>query len=332
VTPGDRRIASFALRIGVGVAVGALLLWLAFARTDLAELASVLSNLSYGWIAAAVAFYYLALALRTFRWWMILRPSVDLALPQVGQALITGYAVNVLLPARLGELFRADFCRRQYGVSRTKVLGTIMVERFTDGVVVLVALGVGVLAAGLDADSTGTFASVALVGLAIFASFGAALFLLGSDLGARLTRRVPAIAARFDALSESLALLRSRRMLGVLAASVVIWLADGAALWAVLASCGVELDVLSMCLVIGIVSLSTLLPSPPGFLGTMQFAFALAVSTLGYSWSQGLAAASVNQAFLLGSMVVIGLLVLLAAYSKRVYRDVTTGADGGTRP
>ena len=74
-------------------------------------------------------------------------------------------------------------------------------------------------------------------------------------------------------------------------------------------------------LVIGVVSLSTLLPSPPGFLGTMQFAFAIAVSTFGYSWSQGIAAATVNQVFLLGSMVAIGLALLLAAYSSRVYRD-----------
>ena len=74
-------------------------------------------------------------------------------------------------------------------------------------------------------------------------------------------------------------------------------------------------------LVIGVVSLSTLLPSPPGFLGTMQFAFAIAVSTFGYSWSQGIAAATVSQVFLLGSMVAVGLALLLAAYSSRVYRD-----------
>ena len=36
---------------------------------------------------------------------------------------------------------------------------------------------------------------------------------------------------------------------------------------------------------------------------------------------QGIAAATVSQVFLLGSMVAVGLALLLAAYSSRVYRD-----------
>ena len=85
-------------------------------------------------------------------------------------------------------------------------------------------------------------------------------------------------------------------------------------------------------LVIGVVSLSTLLPSPPGFLGTLQFAFAIAVSTFGYSWSQGIAAATVTQVFLLGSLVAIGLALLLAAYSSRVYRDAKLLRPSSGRP
>jgi hypothetical protein len=47
-------------------------------------------------------------------------------------------------------------------------------------------------------------------------------------------------------------------------------------------------------LVVGVVSLSTLLPSPPGFLGTLQFAFAITVSMFRYFWSQGITAATVT--------------------------------------
>lgn len=317
----NRKGTAFVLRIALGVAVGVLLLWLALRHVTWREISEVIAGLSYPWIAAAVALYYLALAIRAFRWWLILRPIVGLGLPQVSVALLTGYAVNALLPARLGELFRADFCRRQYGVSRTKVFGTIMIERFTDGVVVLVALAIGVVAIGTDSARAPLVTSVISAGLIVFASLGAALYVLESGVAERLTRRIPAISSRFAALSESLATVRSLRMIGILAVSAVVWLLDGAAIWAVLAACGVRIDILGMCLVIGVVSLSTLLPSPPGFLGTMQFAFAIAVSTFGYSWSQGIAAATVNQLFLLGSMVAIGLALLLGAYSSRVYRD-----------
>ena len=95
----------FALRIMFGVAIGVLLLWLASERVTWTEVAEVLARASYTWIAAALVPYYLALAVRAFRWWLVLRPIVGLSLPQVSVALLVGYAVNVLLPVRLGELF-----------------------------------------------------------------------------------------------------------------------------------------------------------------------------------------------------------------------------------
>jgi uncharacterized protein (TIRG00374 family) len=315
-----------------GVAIGVLLLWLASERVTWTEVAEVLARASYTWIAAALVPYYLALAVRAFRWWLVLRPIVGLSLPQASVALLVGYAVNVLLPVRLGELFRADFCRRQYGVPRTKVLGSIMIERFTDGVTVLVALAIGIAAIGTDSEFAPLVASLISAGSVVFAALGVALYILGSGVAERLTRRIPAVSTRFFALAESLATVRSQRMISVLAASFVVWLFDGAAMWGVLVACGVRLDVLAMCLAVGVVSLSTLLPSPPGFLGTMQFAFAIAASTFGYSWSQGIAAATINQVFLLGSMVVIGLALLLIAYSTRVYRDAKVLRPSSGRP
>ena len=54
----------------------------------------------------------------------------------------------------------------------------------------------------------------------------------------------------------------------------------------------------------------TILPSPPGFVGTMQFAYVIAVQAFGYSSSQGIVAATANQIFLIGSMVAVGLVLL----------------------
>ena len=162
-----------------------------------------------------------------------------------------------------------------------------MIERFTDGVTVLVAPAIGIAAIGTDSEFAPLVASLISAGSVVFAALGVALYILGSGVAERLTRRIPAVSTRFFALAESLATVPSQRMISVLAASFVVWLFDGAAMWGILVACGVRLDVLAMCLAVGVVSLSTLLPSPPGFLGTMQFAFAIAASTFGYSWSQG---------------------------------------------
>jgi uncharacterized protein (TIRG00374 family) len=309
------------LQFGAGIAVGAFFLWLTFRGVDISEVSRIFSAISREWIVTAVITYFAALFLRIIRWWLVLRQATNLRIRQVATALLTGYAVNALLPARLGELFRADFCRRQYGASRTVVLGTIMLERFTDGIIVLCALALGIATVRTDSASLSILQLLLASGVVVFGALGITLALLGSGRVAGfvsgLLARYPFLAARFRTLSESMRLVKSRRMVGIILMSILIWLADGAAQWCILHACGVSLDIFGMCLVIGVVSLSTLLPSPPGFLGTMQFAFVLSVTTLGFSAPQGLAAALANQIFLLGSMVAVGLTLLLVTYSRR---------------
>src|SRR5689334_7383814 len=132
-----RRTASLALQLFVGVVVGCVLLWLALRNVDLSQVWRILTLIDRRWIAGAIFVYWIALSLRILRWWIILRAVAAIHLAQVAVALLCGYAINAILPARLGELFRAHFCGRRYRISRTVVFGTIMIERFSDGVIVL---------------------------------------------------------------------------------------------------------------------------------------------------------------------------------------------------
>ena len=138
-----RTVASITLRMTVGLAVGALLLFLTLRNVNIDDVRETLRQIDGRWVIVAIASYAIALFVRTIRWWLILRSAANIKLGQVGLALLQGYAVNALLPARLGEIFRADYCGRRYQISRSTVFGTIMIERFTDAVVMLCALLVG---------------------------------------------------------------------------------------------------------------------------------------------------------------------------------------------
>ena len=48
-----------------------------------------------------------------------------------------GYLANNVLPARLGELVRSHALGEGEGISRTTVLGTVVVERIVDTVIVV---------------------------------------------------------------------------------------------------------------------------------------------------------------------------------------------------
>ena len=55
-------------------------------------------------------------------------------------AIMIGYGVNLVVP-RLGELYRSFFGGRWEGLSRTSMLGTVIVERVID----IIVLGISVL-------------------------------------------------------------------------------------------------------------------------------------------------------------------------------------------
>ncbi len=74
-----------------------------------------------------------------------------------------GYLANNVLPARLGELVRSHYLGDREGMSRATTLGTIVVERVVD-TVVLVAIA---SAAILVLHVRGIVASAVLVGLGL---------------------------------------------------------------------------------------------------------------------------------------------------------------------
>ena len=55
---------------------------------------------------------------------------------------LVGYASNNVLPVRLGELVRAYFLNIREGVSKTTALATILIERVSDGMALLLLVGV----------------------------------------------------------------------------------------------------------------------------------------------------------------------------------------------
>src|ERR1051325_3858984 len=160
----------------VGLALGGLFLYLALRNIGRQDLEAVLQRFNRSWLSAGVAVYMASIALRCLRWGILLRTSGAVKWRHVVEALLAGYAANYLLPARIGELFRADYAMRLFRISRFTALGTIFVERVCDGIILVCALWIclGILSfAGADpivypswAIAAGTTAS-AVFGLAL---------------------------------------------------------------------------------------------------------------------------------------------------------------------
>lgn len=72
------------------------------------------------------------LGLQSLRWWIVMRPVLALRYHQAFKAMTVGFFFNTLLPARGGDLLRVQYLGKSTGVSRAKLLGTEIVDFWSD--------------------------------------------------------------------------------------------------------------------------------------------------------------------------------------------------------
>jgi uncharacterized membrane protein YbhN (UPF0104 family) len=72
------------------------------------------------------------MALQALRWCVVMKPLLNLSYGQAYRAMMVGFTFNVLLPARGGDLLRVQYLGKRTGISRAKLLGTEIVDFWSD--------------------------------------------------------------------------------------------------------------------------------------------------------------------------------------------------------
>ena len=118
------------------------------------------------------------LALQSLRWWTVMRPLLSLSYGQAYRAMLVGFFFNVLLPARGGDLLRVQYLGKRTGISRAKLLGTEIVDFWSDKWGWVAAFPVICL---LGTPPAWLFRALTLMG-ALVIGVGVLLALMGSGL------------------------------------------------------------------------------------------------------------------------------------------------------
>ncbi len=298
------------IQVLVGLGCAALFLVVALHGVPLEHVAMTLTRASLCWLLAAIFAYGVNLALRAWRWQMILRPVAAVSYPAIARILLVGYGLNTIMPLRLGELFRAEYLKRTFGLARVPALVSIVVERLLDGRVVVVCLGAGVLLAAPNQKLADLLLGALATGGAVFGMISAVALGLGKVRLAGLLARFPCLAKHLAAASRGFPILRTWRTVPIVLLTLVIYLPEGLTLWCLVRSVGLSLGPANTAVLVGAASLSTLLPSGPAFLGTLQFAYVLAIEFAGASGAIGVAAATLAQFCVLVPVSAIAMAIL----------------------
>lgn len=311
--PPLRQIAQAAL----GLVIGGIGAWLTLRHAVPADAVAAMKNADGRWLAAAALLHAAGLALRVLRWRCLLAHLVRLPYGAFARVLMIGHGINLLLPARLGELYRVESFKRRYGVARAWSMSSIMIERMLDIVTVVVCLSAGLALASRPPDQL--LVALSSLGGALFCLLCANLVVLAWLARQPWVRRWRYARRHLAMIGPAVQVMERSAFAVAGGATLAIHALETGALVAVLLGLGVEVTPALALVVVGAASLSTFLPSAPGFVGTYQFAFLVALTQFGLDGALGVAAATLVQLVLFGP-VVVGALAMLALGARLYWR------------
>jgi uncharacterized protein (TIRG00374 family) len=223
-----------------------------------------------------------------------------------------GYLANNVLPARLGELVRSALLGTREGLSRTTVLGTVVVERIVDAaiVVAVAAAAVVILSVG-GIVSTAVLLGAAFVGLLVI-GLAAGLFfhrLPGADRIARFVARWPVIPNLATRLRDGLAVAgRPSTVALAIGYSLIAWTMSALTFLFGGLAVGLELSFVEAALLTSGVALATIVPSGPGYVGTFELTAVAIATTLGADPDRAFAMALLVHAVILAGTSIGGVI------------------------
>lgn len=131
---------SNAIKVGISVLIGSAFLALALRSVDLSEVGSLWGQIRLGWLFYFVPAVFLSFWLRMERWKLLTEhDQIRSSRKVLFAGVMNGYAVNYAVP-RLGEITRCYYVARKEDKPVAAVIGTVVLERIIDLVVLLLLM------------------------------------------------------------------------------------------------------------------------------------------------------------------------------------------------
>lgn len=282
-------------RYGLSLITLAVVVYVLAFHVEYDEFAQAFANVAWGFVLLAIMANFASIMLKVASWKLIFDYSFDGVRGRwrnLTSALMIGFLVNLIIPARLGELARAFVISRRQAiigkpVSRAAVFGTIVLERVFDGVAMALIVIYGIV----RMDLPGWAETGAIILLAISGFFAVVMVVLeikreqlqeGAEQATarlsdhhswwkRLFIRLFSVIARF---SEGQKVLRSpRRIAAIFITTSASWISQLIAVYLSLFAFHLgQIGILGALLLLILINVAGAMPATPGNVGVFQLA------------------------------------------------------------
>lgn len=293
---------------------------------------------------AIILAYISTLYLRGIRWKALLLDDNKYSAYNLGSVFTVGSMLNIFLPARAGDVYRAYYLGKTKDESKMKLFGSIILERTLDGICVFLILLTAVI---LYSKQAWMFNLAYMIGALFIGSFVVFYFIfkfnkvdfICSKLMELCSKMPDFIACPSKIIIEKVNVHTNSFIGGfevlnsikyttqAFLMSGVIWFIECYVAFLIINSFHLSLGFSAALFVISLISFSTMIPSTSVFLGPYQVAYILALGIYGIDKSTTLAISTVHQGILMLILSLIGGYYLLkfnlSIKKDEIFKDET---------
>jgi uncharacterized protein (TIRG00374 family) len=266
---------------------------------------------------AALIVFYFSFVVRSYRWHVLLRNAgEDKSWRSLIGIIVTSFFVNCVVPAKMGDVYRAYLLRVKQRVSGAKALGTVIAERLVD-LCVLMGLLLVSGAIAFYRKAPGALIPYVIAGTALCVAGVAVILTMRAGRGQRVLRLLPeAVFHRYE--NFRIGTVHSLgRFPTLIVLTGTVWGLESARLAFVVFSLGYgNLLTPSQFLLIALVAaLLTTVPFLPGGLGLVEAGMVgVIIAVGGLDKGAAISIALLDRSISYGSLVVFGFVVFMLTH------------------
>ena len=285
---------------------------------------------------AAFLVYYLSFPIRALRWRLLLgnvgfNKANGVQLPhflKLVEIIYISFFANVVVPARLGEIYRAYLLRQETGLSATRTFGTVLAERLLDLIVLVLIMITAIMVSFHEKLPPqllfGLKVTIALVAAGVIGLFALRL------LRERVAQLIPPhFRDRYNHFQEG-TLGSFRRMPSLTGLTVAVWACESLRFYFIALALGLisgsPLHVIAAACFIGLgEALLTIIPFTAGGVGLVEAGMAAMILLFNPGMPNAanlsVAAVALDRTISLLSIWAFGFIIFMIAFGRQATKQ-----------
>ena len=306
----------------IGLFISFFFLYILFRNTSVQSIYQISLDLELNYIFLSIFFLVISYLLKSYRWHlMISMIGKKISYLYCIKYYFEGNALNNVIPLRAGDVYRLVRSSKHSNVGLSSSTTIIVFERFLDllSLIFISILIINLLQLNLPSE---IILSLKIITISLFLIISFLIFmpLYGIKIIRLMKNRLPLPDAIFTFISNSLISISDlayfKNTLILFTLSLVAWIIEAQCFGFFMLSFGMEYNFFACLLICSMGSISTLIPSSPGFFGTFHYFIALSLSLFGYGEDILATYALIAHTVMWSTVIIIGLIIFFTLNEK----------------